>query len=451
VPGKLIPSLLGVGLPQLDLRVAAFGGGTVLIAALCAGVIPAWRASRLALLDGLQAGGQRIAGSGGQRPVRRIFQALQIALTLVLLVCAGLFVRSVFQMVNIPTGFDPAGLAYVELGFPPQSFAIQSQRVAFAEQMVSRLSVMPGVQGVTVGPPPVSNLTTMRRWEPDGDSTRAVDMTTRLFWVAPDYFRVAGIRLTEGRTFGSQNGDTGEQVVIISENAARRLWPGRSAVGGRLRSGQQVYTVVGVVPHLRTLGFTDDGAELFYPITQRDVGGTGLLMRVTEKSAAVASVRALARALDSRVTIKRIGTVNQLFADSDPFGSPGFYAVLLGALAGLGLLTASVGLYGLMSFAVSQRAHEIGVRIALGADSASVRRLLIGDALAPVALGIIVGLVAATWLSKFVASQLFRVTPHDLTTFSVIVVLLVLVCGLALSRPVRRAAHIAPVDALRHE
>jgi putative ABC transport system permease protein len=453
VPANLIESLLGVSLPQLDLRALAFGGLAVLAAWLCSTAVSAIRASGAAAVDTLPAGGRRIAGYRGQRRLRQVFQTLQIALTLVLLAGAGLFISSVLRVVNTPAGFESKNLAYATFTFPAASFRLPAERFAFADELVARVSAMPGVQGATLGQPPVQGLGDSERLVPDGDPARAVRVQTSTYYVRPDYFRVAGIVLREGRTFGPEDHQNAPRVVIISENAAKRFWPGRSAVGARLlrSAGGKPYTVVGVVPHLRTVDFTNDGVELFYPIAQ-SVSAPSLLVKTTGDAASVAaSIRAQAGAVDSRVTIKRLGTVDHLFEESDPLGSPLFLAVLLGGLAGLGLLAASVGLYGLLSFAVSQRTHEIGVRVALGAEPAGVRRLVIGDAFWPVALGVGAGLVAAMWLSKFVASQLFEVTPHDPTTFGAIVALLVIICGLTVIVPVSRATHIDAVDALRDE
>jgi hypothetical protein len=208
VPANLIPSLLGVSLPHLDLRVFAFGGLAVLVAGLCSGAVPAIRASGSAAVDGLLAGGQRIAGSRGQRRVRHIFQALQIALTLVLLVGAGLFISGVLRMVNTPAGFDSKHLAYVDFNFPPQSFPLQAQKYAFADELIARVSAMPGVRGATLGQPPVSGLFSIDRLVPDGDPAHAALVRTSTFYVRPDYFQLAGIALRKAGRSGPRTSRT---------------------------------------------------------------------------------------------------------------------------------------------------------------------------------------------------------------------------------------------------
>jgi predicted permease len=454
MPGSLSQSLLGVSLPHLDLRVLAFDCLAVLFTGILCGVVPALRASRSAAGDGLLAGGQRIAGSSrGQRRIRIAFQTLQIALTLVLLAGAGLLIGSVLRMVNTPSGFDADRLGYVSLTFPPQSLPLQSQKSAVADELVARLSVLSGVRGVALGPPPVAGGTSTIPLAPENEPSHSVLMRTNNFYVSANYFQVAGIGLKEGRPFGPEDQPNAPHVVIISENAAGRLWPGRSAVGERLQRGthKEAYTVVGVLPHLRTIELANDDVQLFFPMAQGGFPSSVVLRTTGDIGTVAASVRAEVLAINPRVIIQRIGTVDHLFAELDPIGSPRFYAVLLGSLAGLGLLTAAVGLYGLLSYTVSQRTREIGVRVALGADRARVRRLVLRDAFGPVALGIGGGVVAALWLSKFLASQLFHVTPQDPTTFAMMVALLVIVSGLAVVAPVLRATRIDPVDALRAE
>jgi putative ABC transport system permease protein len=453
VPSKLIPALLGVSLPQLDWRVLAFGSVVVFLAGVSSSLAPALRASSRDVLHGLLAVGQRVADSSNpHRRIRTLFQAGQIALTLVLLAGAGLFVSSFVRMVDTPTGFDSVHLTHVALAFPPTSFPSQTSKLAFADELIARISAVRGVVGVALGQPPVSGDILTDQWVgPSGDPARAVFVRASRFRVGHDYFRVAGIALTAGRPFGPEDQQNSPKVVIVSENVSRRFWEGGSAVGQAiaLAAGGQPYTVVGVAPHLRTVDFLNDGVELFFPATQYS-DPPSILVRTAGDAVSVAdSIRALARAVDARASVQRIDTADHLFAEADPLGSPSFYALLLGGLALLCLLTASVGFYGVMSFEVGRRRREIAVRVALGADPASVRRLFLGDFVTPVALGVAAGLVVANWLSKFVASQLFHISPRDPMTIAAIVVLLVGTCGLAALIPARRAMQIGAVDALR--
>lgn len=455
VPANLTHSLMGASLPELDVRVLAFGILAVTVSGILCGAMPALRASHSAATGGLLAGGQSIAGvSRGQRRVRHAFQALQVAMTLVLLAGAGLLLSSLLRLVSVPTGFVPEDLGYASLTFPRNAYTQPAQTTAFYNQLIARLATVPGFRAATVGPPPVSGYAGYQ-FHPEGsdDEREATAVPLELFPVRTDYFRVAGIPLREGRVFGPEDGPSAPPVAIISENAARRLWPGRSAIGQRFRWYPAVppLTVVGVVPHIRTINLARAGGEVYVPAAQ---GGevASLVFRTTgEPAPAIAAIRAEARSIDPTVTVGRIGMVDKLFAEFDPIGSSRFYALLLGLFAGVGLLTAAVGLYGLLSYSVSRRTHEIGVRIALGAGIARVRWLMIADAFVPVGAGMVVGLVAAGWLSRLIASQLFQVTPGDPATLVAIAMLFVVVSAVAVIAPVRRATRIEPAEALRTE
>lgn len=456
VPAKLLPSLLGVSLPQLDVRVLAFGSAAALICGLICGIVPAMRVSGRSVGDGLLAGAQRLAGgSRSQRRLRELFLTLQVALTLILLVGAWLLTSSLVRMLNTPAGFDPAHLAYVSMRAPAEMKL--EQKMTVAGEVADRLAVMPGVQ-VAQGMPPVAGATGDIELAPADDLGRAAVVPNMVFWVGADYFRVAGIPLREGRAFNGDDRPSSPKAAIISDTAARRFWPGRSAIGQRLLRGSRVkdeYVVVGVVPHLKTIDMVKDGVELFFSIAQTpawEQGGSTLLVRSTgDVGPVAASIRELIRAVDPRVTVRRIGLVESLFAEFDPYGGPRFYSLMLGFLAALGLATAAVGLYGSLSFSVGQRTREIGVRMALGAGHESVRRLMFGDAAKPVFAGIVAGLLGAMWLSKFVGSQLFHIAPRDPGTFAVVVMILLIVCAIAVMVPARRAARIDPSAALRTE
>jgi predicted permease len=356
-------------------------------------------------------------------------------------------------MLQASSGFDSSHHAYVLMGAPPEMTL--PQRLAFSDTMVERLSAVPGLRGVARGNPPVAGGTSTYEMVAADDPSTAALVPHMLFRVDADYFRVAGIPIEEGRAFGSDDRPQSEAVVIISDNAARRFWPGRSAIGRRILDGRTrtSYTVVGVVPHLKTIDLAKDGIEWFLPSSQApswEQNGSTLLLRTDGDLSSVAStVRDLIRDTDDRVIVRSIRPVDNLFAEHDPYGAPRFYSLMLGVMAGLGLVTAAVGLYGSLSFSVGQRTREIGVRMALGAGQRSVRKLVFGDAARPVAIGIFAGAIGAMWLSKFVASQLFHIAPRDPATFAAVIVLLAIVCAAAVFAPARRAARIDPAVALR--
>jgi len=452
VPARLTYSVLGASMPQLDVRVLAFGCLAAMLTGVVCGAVPACRATQSSATDGLVAGGQSVAGpSRGQRRVRDAFQTLQVAMTMVLLVGAGLLLASLIRMVTVSTGYDPENLGNAYLTFPQTANARLVQRRAFFDELIARITTVPGIRAATVGQSPVGGRAGYRFLPDERDGLAENTAPLEQFDVRPDYFRVVGIPLREGRIFGPEDGPNAPPVAIISENAARRFWPGQSAIGQRFTwfPGQPLLTVVGVVPHIKTIELARDGVEAYRPAAQAGEASS-LLFRVSgDPAPAIAAIRAAIRSIDPRVTVSRITMVDSLFAEFDPIGSSRFYGLLLGAGAGLGLVMAAVGLYGLLSYSVSRRTREIGVRIALGAGMWRVRWMVVVEGVAPVAVGIAVGLVAGNWLSRLVASQLFQVKPHDPVVLGAIVMLFVLVCAVAAFVPVRRATRVDPAEALR--
>jgi predicted permease len=454
VPAKLSYAVFGSWLPQLDGRALMFGCLVAIVTGVLCGAAPALRASRFAAADGLLARGRHVAGSSRrEHRVRNTFLALQVAMTWLLLAGAGLLLASLVRMVTLPTGFDTANLGYANVTLPqyPRSVLLTPPPVFF-DTVIARLGTVSGFRGVTSGSPPVGggNSTPILLEGSDDASTPAAHLES--FLVGSGYFQVVGIPLEEGRLFGPEDGPNSLPVAVISDNLAERVWPGRSAIGGRFRrwTTEPFLTVVGVVPHIRTVNLARDGGEAYVPAAQHRAGGPALLFRTDgDVAAANAAVRDIVRAVDPNVRVTSIGTVNDLFARIDPIGPSRFYALLLGLFAALGLVTAAIGLYGLSSYSVSRRTQEIGLRMALGADMVRVRRLMIADVLAPVATGLVIGLATASWLSRFVASQLFRVTPHDPRILAAVMLLFIAVCAAAVVVPVRRATRVDPAEALR--
>ncbi len=449
VPARMTYSLFGAYLPQLDVRVFVFALlAAIMTGALC-GLAPAFRASR-STGAGL-GGGQRIAGvSRGQRLVLGLFQTMQVAMTLVLLLGAGLLAASLVRMVTTPDGFDADRLAYVYVTLPQKAYSSAAQKFSFFDALVAEVRAMPGVRAATIGPAPNSSLS--GRFSVEGpDMPTASRPSLDVFYVDSDYFAVAGIPVISGRTFGPEDGPNSPLVALISENAEQRFWPGRSAIGQRFRNGPlgPLLTVVGVVGHVKTIHFTSSGIESYVALRQRDSAPGSLLIRLNGDAGPVfAAIRSRIAAMDPAVRISRAGMVDDIVTEMDPMGPPRFYAGLMGLFAALGLLTAAIGLYGVLSHAVGRRTHEIGVRMALGANVSRVRALVLVEAMLPVAAGIGIGLAVSVWLTRVLESQLYQVRPHDPLTFVAVVSLLVAVCAIAAIAPARRATRVDPMEAL---
>ena len=450
MPAELVESVFGASLASVDARGLAFSCAITLITGIVCGAAPALRVSRPAGAAGALVTAQRVAGdSKRERRLRDAFQAFQIALTVVLLAGAGLMVASLMRMVAKPPGFDPRNLGYAALRFPQErSF----DRTAFFDALIARTAAMPGMRDVTAGLPPVAGYPGAKFLLDEGDPATAAPL--EFFPVRPDYFRIAGIPLKEGRLFGPEDVENAPPVAIISEAAANRFWPGQSPVGRHFRRfypDEPPITIIGVVPSLKTIQVPRDGVEAYLPAAQ-DGHPPDLLFRFAGDLAPMAAaIRAQAQAVNPKVSVVRVGLVSNLFAEFDPLGPTRFHAVLLSVFAALGLVTAAVGLYGVLSYCVSRRTHEIGVRLALGAEVGKVRALLLKEGLVPVGVGMILGLVATPWLSQYLASRLFQIAPNDPLVLSSIVVVLTTVCAAAILVPARRATRVSPVDALRAE
>ena len=453
VPADLRLTVFGVSSPALDWRALAFGSVVAGFTAVLSSVVPAWRASRSSDAARGAAVGQRAAGSSrGERRARDLFQAIQVALTVVLLAGAGLLTASLNRLVAVPTGYDAHNLGFAEMTLPKRVPLDAAQRGSI-DRLVARIGSLPGVRAVTVGLPPTGGYTG-GSFLPEGSLVEPLpSVPAESFYVRPSYFQVAGIPLSEGRGFGPEDRRDTPLVAVISDNVARRFWPGESAIGKRFRQDPRapLVTIVGVVPRVRTSLLARETAVVYMASTQV-AEHPNLLFRIDgDAGATLNAIRRELRAANPRLTLERIGMVERLAAEWDPTAPARFYALLFGAFAGLAVLTAGVGLYGLLAYSVSRRTQEIGVRIALGAGVSSVRRLVVRELFVPVAGGIVAGLLAANVLSEYLRSRLFQVAPGDPVVLTVIVAFFLMVCVAAAFVPVRRATRVDPVDALRAE
>jgi predicted permease len=453
VPADMAQIVFGVASPAIDWRAAAFGGVVAVLTACLSSVAPAWRASRPVAAARGAALGHRIAGdSHGERRARDVFQAIQVALTVVLLVGAGLLGASLTRLAAVPLGYDARNLGFAQMTLPRRVPLDDGQRASI-DRLIARVDALPGVAAVTVGVPPTAGYT-------GGNFLAEVSLVdpmpsvpVELFNVRPDYFHVAGIRLSEGRLLGPEDRRNTPLVAVVSDNVARRFWPGQSAIGKQFTQhpGVPPVTIVGVVPRVRTSLLARETAVVYMASTQV-AEHPNLLFRIDgDVGATLNAIRQELQAIGPPMTLERIGTVQTLSADVDPTAPARFYALLFGVFAGLAVLTATVGLYGLLSYSVGRRTQEIGVRIALGASTANVLGLVVLELLAPVAGGIVVGLIAASLLSEYLRSRLFEVEPGDPVVLAAVVVLFLAVAGIAALVPIRRATQVDPVDALRAE
>ena len=451
-------SLAAFGEAQLDPTVLAFTFGVSVVTALLFGLAPALQLASRKLGGALRHGAAGVVRGGPGPRVRKLFVVAQMALSVVLLVSAGLLIRSFIQLQSVELGFDAENLFSAELRLPRSKYEIPTSRDALAEQLLDRIRSSPGVAAATqvFRPPPEASVGT---FGPDFE-IRGVTLSGTeaqgarwLAWAGPDYFSVLGIPLIEGRAFTAEEMG-GLSAVIINRTAARRFWPDGSALGAEIKWGTIDWmTVVGVVDDVVSFSLTRsrDTPGFYWPL--QPVGGRAplvLVVRATEDPAiAIASVRGAVRALDPEIAVANVLPTEAAFART--IAAQRFNMALLTAFAGVALVLAAVGLAAVIGYEVTERTHEIGIRMALGARTENVRRFAMRNGLTPAFVGVFFGVIGALAATRLIAGMLYGITPRDPPTFVGVVALLVLVALGASWLPARRATRVDPITALRAE
>ena len=444
-------------------RVALFGLGLSTLAGLLFGLLPALRGTAQELLSGLK-DGSRSATTGRQRQLlRNILVAAQIALGLLLLIGSGLLVRTLIELRQANPGFSTESALSFRLTLPEIEYPDATRRVAFIERSLEKIRALPGVKGATVA----SGLPMARNNSGSGyaieDHPPGPDQLPVVFfqsWVAHGYIKTMGTRLLEGRNLEARDVQQRTGNVVVNDTIAKRFWPNESALGKRITAGtpdEQWNTIVGVVESTHDFGLQrDPPPRVYLPLLglegdPRDIGG-GLSFVVRASvppDSLLAAVRSEIWSIDSNLPISSVRTLEQLLSASQAQMS--FTVVILIIAAALALTLAAVGLYGVISYIVSKRTHEIGVRMALGAQRRDVTMMVLKGGLAVSLVGIFIGLTLALALTRKLESQLFGVGALDPLTFTVVPLLLLGVALLASYLPARRASKTAPVTALRYE
>ena len=462
---RSIPGLSG---SRLDLLVLGFAAGLGVATSVLFGLLPAWRATRaVSLAHGLREGGAALGGRQGRRSREGLVVA-EVALAVVLVIGAGLLLKSFLRLRDVDPGFDPRGVATFDISLPNAYTPAQTRR--FIGDLMGRVRALPGVRsaGAIFGLPLTDFDYSISLHEVDSHVLSPQEeesgFSPQLRVVTPDFFRTLGIPLIEGRGFSDADRDGTGYVAVVSASAARLLFGGADPIGHFFSLGTHLFgptyprvggTVVGVVQDVRDLSLAQAGRPVVYFVhDQFPAAPMSIVMRTDgDPAALIKPARAALAAVDPAIPMYHVSTMGEWIAGS--IARRRFYASLVGIFAVLALGLASVGVYGVLAQAVGERTREIGLRVALGAAPGEVTALVVRQGLAPAAWGIGGGIVLALGLtrvlSRALAPMLFRVEPSDLGTYAIVAGLILGVALLAAWGPARRAARVDPVVALRAE
>jgi len=462
VSGELAPGLWG-GARLADVTVngtvLTFAIAVTFVTGMISGLAPALGVSTPDLNRSLKEG-SRGAGEGVQRHrLRSVLVVSEFALALILLAGAGLMIRTLILMGRVDLGFNPHNVLTMRVPLlGPRYENHQGAQAEFFTALIERVEGLPGVQWASVSRGlPVEGWAGWGFVTEDNPSPPANEEPDGNYQViAPDYFRAMGIPLRQGRFFSREDTQQTMRVVIVNEELARRQWPGQNPLGKHMRvneNGKPWLTVVGVVGNVRTNWPGPEFLQEFYlPYTQYpwDVAPRNLVVRTSmNPSALAAAIQREVAALDKDQPVSNIRTLEDVVGEA--VGAQRFAMILLGAFAVLALILASVGIYGVMAYSVSQRTHEIGIRMALGARGSNVLGMVVGEALVLALAGAGIGLAGALGLTRLLSSLLYNVSPSDPLTLAMVCLVLLGVSALASYIPARRATRIDPIVALRYE
>ena len=458
----LNPNLPRASEVTVDVRVMLFTLGVSVLTGLLFGLAPALQTSRSNLQETLKDGSRSGTSDMAGRAVRRALVVAEVALSLTLLVGAGLLIRSVAKLEGVDPGFDPRNVLTFNLALPAVKYKSDTSQILFVNQLLPQLNAVPGVRaaGVTSVLPfgggwSTSSLRVEGVVVADGQNGPWGDVRI----VSPRFFDALRIPLKRGRLLTDQDRQGSPPVVVIDEQFVKKYFPNTDPIGKRLTfAGSKSaapdsswMTIVGVVGHVAHEGLDADPRIQYYiPVAQ--AGGQFMSVAVSTKGdphSVVGAVRNAVHSVDPGLPIANINTLDQLVDNS--VGQRKLSMILLGVFSGIALLLASIGIYGVMSYSVAQRSRELGIRMALGAERGRVLRLVVGQGMGLAVLGVAIGLVAAFALTRLLASQLYGVGATDPATFGAVAGLLVGVALLASLLPAMRATRVDPVVALRDE
>ena len=449
-------------LAEIDLDRWVFGF-TLLISVVTGvvfGLAPALQASKIELTEAMKEGSRGAGAGAGHARLRNALVVVEIAIALVVLIGAGLLLQTFHKLQQVDLGFDTSHTLTASVELPDARYPKPEQATAFYQNLLERVKALPGVENASaITPLPLGGSTFVISFEVEGRNIPKGQLPSSHFRaITPDYFNVMRIPLISGRAFTNRDDAKSPGVVIINESFAKRHFPNENPIGKHLKPGisvtdetvwREIVGVVKDVKHNQSLS-RDYEPEYYMPHAQIPLGSMSLVLRATNDPRSLAgAVQREVHALDKDIPVYRIKTLDQYLGVA--VAKPKFNALLLALFAGLALLLTAIGLYGVMAYSVIQLTQEIGIRIALGAQTGDVLQMVLRQGLKLTALGLALGLAAAYALTRYMQTLLFGVKPADPLTFGLIALLLIVVAIVACWIPARRATKVDPMVALRRE
>ena len=443
----------------VDWRVLGFTFAISIITGLIFGLAPALQISKPNLAESLKEAGRGSGATAGRNRLRGVLVVSEIAMTLVLLVCAGLLIRTVMRLRSVDTGFDASNILAMNIGLPAIKYPKPENQIAFYKQVTDRLAALPGVKaaGITSVLPLSDNFDGRGLRVEDQPKPRGEEISVDLYVTTPGYLKAMDIKTINGREL--TDGDTADsaKVALINQTMATQLWPNQNPLGKRIgfpgseKNPQPWRTIVGVVKDVAQYGLDKrPPMQMYLPHSQFPTTFNSIVVKTESDPIAMTNaVRREILAVDKDQAVFNVTTLEELRSES--ILNRKFFMLLLLVFAGLALTLAAVGIYGVMSYVASQRTHEIGIRMALGAQAKDVLKLIMGNGMALALMGVGIGLAGALALTRVMAGVLFGVTTTDALTYLTVSAGLIFIALLACYVPARRATKVDPLVALRYE
>jgi putative ABC transport system permease protein len=452
------PELMDLRSTSVNLPVLLFTLGLTVLTGIAFGLVPAFEASRFDLNEGLKESAKGVVGGTRAQRVRSLFVVAQVALALVLLIGAGLLMKSLNRLQSVETGFDPANLLTMRINLPARKYDSDPKLLNFFKQALEQMRAIPGVESVgAINTIPFSTPHSGTRLEIVGQPKRPAgqDFTTGVVVTDANYFQTMRIPLKRGRLYTPQEAQEMRHVVVVNEAFARENFPGQDPIGQRvvinMKDDNQPCEIIGIVGDSKQRTFDAEVEPMaFWPHAELVYSSMTIVIRTRADNASVATAaRNVIHQLDPEQPIGEVITMNALMARS--VARSRFNSLLLAIFSVVAMVMAAVGIYGVMSYAVLQRTHEIGVRMALGAQRTDVLKLMLRQGIILAVTGVVVGLAGSFGLTRIISTLLFNVAATDKTIFAMVALGLFVVTFVASYIPAWRATRVDPLTALRYE